>query len=412
MASMYKRGDVWWIQYRIGGKNVQRSLDTESEQLAKLKLKQMEGLHASGQLGLPSRTPIQPFLEVFCEHLQQRRSKTSYRADISYLRTFFGPLCDALKTKAEREAEKENPSQADEVPSIPASSVPVRYLEDVTPGLVNHFISGRIETDGISPKTANRTRELLHVMFNYAIKHHGFVSPIRGTRNPIENVDRRPEPAPNIRFLKLDEITKQLNVLKKRPVLRTAAAIMIYAGLRREECLWLTQEDVDFDQRIIRVRAKTQGEESWQPKTKRNRAVPISNALYAVLKEYRSKKNCTWFVPSPEGKRWHPDNFSHALAGANSHAELPWGSLDFRHTFGSQLAMKGESLYKISELMGNSPEICRRHYAALVPEKMRDTVEFDVPVVAKAVKSPTRQARGQRVREGHGRHTLALVRVG
>ncbi len=39
--------------------------------------------------------------------------------------------------------------------------------------------------------------------------------------------------------------------------------------------------------------------------------------------------------------------------------------------------MKGESLYKISELMGNSPEICRRHYAALVPEKMRDTVEFD-----------------------------------
>jgi len=40
--------------------------------------------------------------------------------------------------------------------------------------------------------------------------------------------------------------------------------------------------------------------------------------------------------------------------------------------------MKGESLYKISELMGNSPEICRRHYAALIPEEMRDTVESDV----------------------------------
>lgn len=26
--------------------------------------------------------------------------------------------------------------------------------------------------------------------------------------------------------------------------------------------------------------------------------------------------------------------------------------------------------------MGNSPEICRRHYAALVPETMHDTVEF------------------------------------
>jgi len=26
--------------------------------------------------------------------------------------------------------------------------------------------------------------------------------------------------------------------------------------------------------------------------------------------------------------------------------------------------------------MGNSPEICRRHYAALIPEQLADTVEF------------------------------------
>jgi len=51
-------------------------------------------------------------------------------------------------------------------------------------------------------------------------------------------------------------------------------------------------------------------------------------------------------------------------------------TLDFRHTFGSQLAMKGESLYKISTLMGNSPDICRRHYAALIPETLTDSVEF------------------------------------
>jgi hypothetical protein len=40
--------------------------------------------------------------------------------------------------------------------------------------------------------------------------------------------------------------------------------------------------------------------------------------------------------------------------------------------------MKGESLYRIAELMGNSPEICRKHYAALVPERMHDVVEFDL----------------------------------
>ena len=39
--------------------------------------------------------------------------------------------------------------------------------------------------------------------------------------------------------------------------------------------------------------------------------------------------------------------------------------------------MKGESLYKISTLMGNSPEICRRHYAALLPESLQACVDFD-----------------------------------
>lgn len=57
-------------------------------------------------------------------------------------------------------------------------------------------------------------------------------------------------------------------------------------------------------------------------------------------------------------------------------AGLQWTCLDFRHTFGPQLAMKGEKLYKISALMGNSPEICRRHYAVMIPETMANSVEF------------------------------------
>jgi hypothetical protein len=32
------------------------------------------------------------------------------------------------------------------------------------------------------------------------------------------------------------------------------------------------------------------------------------------------------------------------------------------------MASEGKGLYRISALMGNSPEIYRRHYAALMPE--------------------------------------------
>jgi integrase len=70
------------------------------------------------------------------------------------------------------------------------------------------------------------------------------------------------------------------------------------------------------------------------------------------------------------------DNFRRDPRAANQKAGLSWTCLDYRHTFGGQLAMKGEGLYKIATLMGNSPEICRRHYAALIPEALLDSVEF------------------------------------
>lgn len=107
--------------------------------------------------------------------------------------------------------------------------------------------------------------------------------------------------------------------------------------------------------------------------------VPISSALRSYLEACQPADGSVWFFPSSTGKRWDPDNFSQNLREVNEAHGLPWGCLDFRHTFGSHLAQKGESLYKIAELMGNSPEICRRHYAALIPELMRDTVEFMAP---------------------------------
>ncbi len=154
-------------------------------------------------------------------------------------------------------------------------------------------------------------------------------------------------------------------------------ATLIYAGLRREALLWLTMDDVDLGQRLIHVRAKKVAGNFWQPKTKRNRVVPISPALYRILSIYCPKRTNTWFFPSPRGMRWDPDNFSQTLRKVNRQHGLSWSCLDFRHTIGSHLAQKGESLYKIAALLGNSPEICRKHYAALTPHKMHDVVDFD-----------------------------------
>jgi hypothetical protein len=101
----------------------------------------------------------------------------------------------------------------------------------------------------------------------------------------------------------------------------------------------------------------------------------------ACLDRYAPGRIADWYFPSPKGGRYDVDNFRRDLRVVNQEAGLPWACLIYRHTFGSQLAMKGESLYKNATLMGNSPEICRRHYTALMPEALTTTVEFSAQVL-------------------------------
>jgi integrase len=381
MASIYKRGNVWWIHYHVGGQSVCRSLKTRSERVAEEKKKRLEALEVTNQLGQPSSTPIRPFLQDFCEFLSSTQTRKGAKNDISCLRQFFGPACKAMEFGSRvprrfRDGARELPKVPDKLSDV---HLPVSRLEQISGEMISAFIQGRVRRDGIAPKTANRLRAVLHRMFNYAIDHHGYVCPDRRYRNPAQAVRRMREPAPRITWLKLEEIDQQLEALEDHLQLRAMVAMYIFAGLRREAGLWLTLDDVDLSNRLIHVRAKEVQGEFWQPKTKRNRSVPISNRLLDVLRGYRSTKSGLWFFPGPTGNRWNPDHFSQTLKKINEAAGLTWSCLDFRHTFGSHLAQKGESLYKIAELMGNSPDICRKHYAALQPHEMRDEVEFGTP---------------------------------
>ncbi|MFH1749024.1 MAG: tyrosine-type recombinase/integrase [Planctomycetota bacterium] len=378
MASIFQRGKkgTWWIKYYVASHQVYHTLNTTNARVAQRIKRQIEGEEAKGELVAPSKTPLPELLEDYCRFMSTFRTPKSCSADVSVLRVFFGPICPPLELGTHVN-HRFRDDQAKQLPDMMMRRhIRAKQLEDVTGAMIEDFITTRMCEDGISPKTANRTREVLHKLFNYAIKKWNFVAPDRRHPNPAALVQRRAEPPRVIRFLTAEQIDQQLTLLGDEQTIRVLVATYIYAGLRREEGLWLTRTDVDLDKRLIHVRAKTIGGEFWQPKTKRNRVVPIGDTLGDILTEYEPPTGCPWFFPSPRGCRWNPDNFSQTLREVNRENGLEWSCLDFRHTFGSHLAQKGVSLYKIAELMGNSPEICRRHYAALVPEKMHDVVEF------------------------------------
>jgi integrase len=381
MASLITRGKTYYIQWRVGKSLKRKSLRTTSYQVAKEKLLQFESARVRGEDSpLPTQTPLPEILNRYVEHVRAVKTPKSAQTDVYYLRQMFGPICPALQITSRRPSVKamRRPPKPGQDRRFKIATIEVQYLEQITTADVSNFIAAHVKSRGLAPKTANRYREIVNRLFNWAMEEQGVR--MRGNVNPAAKVAKYRENAPEITFLSLAEIEQQLRVLRGNRLLQTMVAMYIYAGLRREEALWLTQEDVDLGtgaNGVILVRAKTVNGQFWQPKTKRNRAVPISSMLRGHLRNYSpmlTKEN--WFFPSPGGRRYDPDNFSSHLRNANSKAGLSWTCLDFRHTFGSHLAMRGVSLYKISTLMGNSPEICRRHYAVLLPEALADSVEF------------------------------------
>jgi len=72
----------------------------------------------------------------------------------------------------------------------------------------------------------------------------------------------------------------------------------------------------------------------------------------------------------------------------------PWNFLDLRHTYGSQLAIKGMSLLKIAKLMGNSFRIAERHYATLQTEDLHNDINFGVEEVKVSMKPAKQRSEG------------------
>src|SRR5262249_7601467 len=139
-----------------------------------------------------------------------------------------------------------------------AAVIEAPHFEAVTTAMISDFIAGRMANRGLKPKTGNRIRDTLSSLYSWAMTQRGIRMP--GDNNPVTKVTKYREAAPEIRFLRLEQIQPQLDAVSEDLQLQTMVAMLIYAGLRREELLWLLQTDLDLmsgKNGIIRVQAKT-----------------------------------------------------------------------------------------------------------------------------------------------------------
>lgn len=140
--------------------------------------------------------------------------------------------------------------------------------------------------------------------------------------------------------------------------------VSLYTGIRRNALFSLEWRDVNFNDRVLFLRAKT-------AKTETSNFVPMNDLVYDVFSRWReqnkSRKPTDLVFPSPKtGKKMN--NCNTAWESLLKEAEIEdfrWH--DMRHDFASQLVIRGVDLNTVRELLGHADLKMTLRYAHLAP---------------------------------------------
>ncbi|MCL5030081.1 MAG: site-specific integrase [Bacteroidetes bacterium] len=173
----------------------------------------------------------------------------------------------------------------------------------------------------------------------------------------------------------------------KNEVVRNVVVFAFYTGMRLDEIVNLRWKNVDVEKRIITV-----GDENFITKGRNQRFIPICEEAEKAIENLelriqnenkniisiRSQKyNRDFVFCKSNGERFTGDyiskRFKLACKAAGFDNTIHFHSL--RHSFASNLAQKGVSLYTIKELLGHSSISTTEIYSHLNVESLREAIK-------------------------------------
>ncbi len=321
------------------------------------------------------RLRLDEALKAYIDSIREKNTPHHVAGKISMLRRFLG-------TQRTEQFVQEHTAKRCSL-RLPTPIKPFftgEFVDEITPLILQEFFQ-HLE---VSTVTKRHYRELFHSFFDYSIKF-GFYRPENfHCPNPVAALPSYHSKNHRIIYLTAQDVEAQLTVLEPYPDLYIGAAIMIYAGLRRAEALWLTRDAFSRDLSYISVTNRVDEDTDIESSLKTGeRAVTIIPPLKRIIEKYLPALKSRWLIPMNDGSRWDGNAFARKLRKVNTNAGLSWSPMHYRHTFATQRAAEGWSLLRISMEMGNSVTIVTKYYAAY----MRP-VEIGVPAVAGAMETP------------------------
>ena len=172
-------------------------------------------------------------------------------------------------------------------------------LSKIQPRNAEAFIAHRLSTVP-SVSTVNKDIRTLRSIFNLAIEPRGY---LREGQNPFAKIKERKTTENEIRYVEIEEYLALMDKAKNL-WWHGLLSIAYGSGLRHNEILNLTWKNIDFENKLITVVAKKASKNllEWDPKSRRNRVVPMSdeNAQLLANLQLKAKEGFPYIFISPQ----------------------------------------------------------------------------------------------------------------
>jgi site-specific recombinase XerD len=340
MATLYERDGRFYVNYTIHGQRVRRSLGSDKRE-AEIYLKELKYRLFKGQIKPERpRIPIGYVIDGYLKNCKSRLAPSThirYRNAIAHFREFI--------TKYS----------------------PIKYVDQMTKVMLVDYVEFRKKGKKPKGKTINNELAIIRAMLNFAVDCDYI------EKNPASRIKmQKTNDSKKGRVITEEEIALLLGGcerIKHGAWFKEILLVLLNTGMRSGELINLTWDDIE-PEGLLLIQEKV----FWSPKSY-ERSIPINSTVQSILNSLRERNRGT-FVFTWKGGKIEDNKLRKKLVTLGRKVGLPHITRihDFRHTFASNLLMKGVDIPTVQALLGHRNWSTTMIYSHQTREHTREAV--------------------------------------
>ena len=240
-----------------------------------------------------------------------------------------------------------------------------KKVDSFTAGDIEHLKKHILTEKGLSKTYFNRLFVILKIIVK---KGEDWELVDKNVLPKLKKVKLEKETA-RIRFLSEDEIIKISKAKSYKGQSKNIILLALFTGMRKNEILSLKWRDIDFENKMINIRAENS-------KNGISRYLPIPEPIQNILLKIKeiSKSEYVFYNKKTLNRLY---DFKKPFNYILSQADIEdFHFHDLRHTFASYLVMSGAGIAEVQQLLGHKDIKMTMRYSNLSHKHLRDSISI------------------------------------